>query len=397
MDYKISEKKIILLMCLVQFLDIFEFMVVLPMGPDIAFYFNVNQSFLGYNAISYTIAAAISGVLSAKYIDRFERKKVLILGICGIILSNFINVNASSFEHIVIARFFSGIFGGISTAQTFAIIADTTAPNRRGRVIGKVMSAFSLAATLGVPLALEISRLFSWRYSFLFVCLCGVIILLIIIFKLPTLDKHLQHIDSIKEIKFLDFLKNKKYITAYIVSSLGLMAIFMIIPYVSAFLQLNLNFDRSNLGMMYFYGGICSFFTAQLVGHIIDKFGSIRVISIGIIMFSIYVISVFIYNSPYYFILYGIFMSGIAMRNIANSAIMSNISKNHDRAGFMSIISMFQHIFSALGSYFASIIIFQQNFNSPLLNTNILAVTAIAIFSITPIIANKYLCKSNNN
>jgi PDZ domain-containing protein len=70
---------------------------------------------------------------------------------------------------MVIARLIAGAFGGPATALTYSIIADTIPPTRRGRALGAVMSAFTIAALFGVPAGLELARLFGWQAPFVLV------------------------------------------------------------------------------------------------------------------------------------------------------------------------------------------------------------------------------------
>ena len=57
----IPESLIILILFLVQFIDVLDFMVVMPLGPDFAKELGMDQANLGWLASSYTLAAAVSG------------------------------------------------------------------------------------------------------------------------------------------------------------------------------------------------------------------------------------------------------------------------------------------------------------------------------------------------
>ncbi len=379
---KISELKLIIILGLVQFIDILEFMAVMPLGPDYALDFEINITKLGYAAICYTVSAAISGVLSATYIDRFERKKAMIFVFFGLISASFMASNAKTYEFFLFARFFSGIFGGPTTALTFAIIADLVVPERRGYVIGKVMSAFSFAATLGVPCCLYLSRSVGWREAFFGIFAIGLIILFLIILFLPKNSNPAKFQKLANKVSFSSLTRSNVFLLAYLISGLGMLAAFMIIPYVSAYLQFNYSLEREQVEHFYFLGGIVSFITVQFIGNVVDKRGStfVAAISIGIIVCSLLVGFIYKLNIKPAYLIFIPFMAGMAMRNIANSTVISRIPSEHERAGFMSIISLFQHVFSAIGSYFTSVITVQSLPTAPIENMNLVAIFAIMIF-----------------
>ena len=76
----------------------------------------------------------------------------------------------------MLARVIAGAFGGPATSLSLSIIADVVPPARRGRAMGAVMGAFSIASVLGVPLGLWLARLGGWRMPFLVVAGFGVVV-----------------------------------------------------------------------------------------------------------------------------------------------------------------------------------------------------------------------------
>ena len=387
MGERISDLRLIFLIGFVQFLDILDFMVVMPLGPDYARPLNIDITELGLTAAAYTISAAFSGFVSSIYIDKFERKRALLLAIAGVVLADIYAGFSLSYEHLLVARFFAGIFGGPCTALSFAIIIDLVPEERRGYVIGKVMSAFSFAASIGVPICLQISYVFGWRFAFFTVSFIGIFVILANLKYLPIVNAHLKLENNKKIVTYKNLFFNKLHLTGFSFSALGLFAAFMIIPYISAYLQYNSSVDRSLIGPLYFAGGVFSFFTVQFIGSFIDKYSSSKIILISNILLGVTLFFGFIYpvtSLVLIFIIYVFFMMGMSIRMVANSTLISKIPEKHERAGFMSLVSMFQHIFSALGSYATSIILIQDSPTSPLSRMNIVALISFVIFMIIP-------------
>ena len=70
-----SERTIILLIGAVQFVNILDFMMVMPLGPFFAGPLGIPASRIGGVGGSYTAAAAVSGIVCSYFLDRFDRRK----------------------------------------------------------------------------------------------------------------------------------------------------------------------------------------------------------------------------------------------------------------------------------------------------------------------------------
>lgn len=384
-----SEKLVILILFLIQFIDVLDFMIVMPLGPDFTKDLGISSANLGWLASSYTIAAAISGILSSTIIDRFERKKVLIVALLGLTIANIFSSFAWNIHTMLASRFLAGIFGGPATSICFAVVSDLFAENRRGEVMGKVMSGFSLAAIFGVPIGLEISTHFGWHMSFYMVALLCIIAVILIVGFMPQINIHKS---SAKEDKvtYLSLFGNSKYLLVFLATCFGSMAAFMIIPYISPFIQANMNFPRDDVGQIYFLGGLGSFFAMHLAGKFIDKTSSFLTTTLAniFILFTLVLGMIFKVDYIPILLLFSPFMIGMAVRNVSNYTLFSKVPSSNDRAGFMSIISCVQHIASSLGAVLTSMILVTEN-NGHLTNMGIVALIALILFLGAPLLLNK--------
>ena len=385
---KSPEYIIISILFLVQFIDVLDFMVVMPLGPDFSASLGIPESKLGWIASSYTIAAAFSGLISSTTVDKFERKKILIFTLTGLVISNILSANAWDFNSLLMSRFLAGTFGGPATSLCFAIVADLFDEQKRGAVMGKVMSGFSLAAIFGVPMGLEMSSRFGWYSSFYMVAFLGIITIALIIIFMPKITGHLNSVKQNK-VTYISLFNKPIYLFSFIAASFGSIASFMIIPYISPFIQLNLNYPRADVGLFYSIGGIGSFFAMHIAGKFIDKTTSslISMLSNIFILFSL--TFCFIFNMSYVpiIIITAPFMIGMAIRNVANYTLFSKVPHLNDRAGFMSVISCIQHLSASVGAILTSCIIVERN--GKLENMDISAFISIILFLIAPLILIK--------
>ena len=84
------EELLIFLLALVNFTNIIDFMVLMPLGPQINRVFHLGPQSWSLLVASYSLAAAFSGVASVFYIDKIDRKKMLLLSYIGFTVATLI-------------------------------------------------------------------------------------------------------------------------------------------------------------------------------------------------------------------------------------------------------------------------------------------------------------------
>src|SRR5690606_39802899 len=102
-------------------------------------------------------------IIAAFIIDNFDSKKTLIFCYTGFIIATFLCGIAPGYKFLIAARIIAGLFGGLIGAQVMSIVADTFPYEKRGRAMGYLMAAFSVASVLGVPISLYLANFFSWH------------------------------------------------------------------------------------------------------------------------------------------------------------------------------------------------------------------------------------------
>lgn len=346
----------------VQFVNILDFMMVMPLGPDFAAALGIPTSSLGLIGGSYTAAGCIAGLAGLLFLDRFGRRQALVVAMGGLAVGTAAGAFATDLSSLMLARIVAGAFGGPATSLALSIITDVVPPAKRGQAMGAVMGAFSAASVLGVPLGLELARLWGWRAPFFVVAVLGVVITIVARVLLPKLDGHL--VDGGPPPK-LDARRLRSMIARpEVLLSAGLVAAtnfstFLFIPNISGLLQLNLGYPREHLGVLYLVGGGLSFFTMRLVGRLVDKFGSTALVALSVTMFSVVVGLLGIVQSLLLPVLplFATFMIFQSTRNVSTQTLTSKVPRPDERAGFQSIQSAIQHGAGAAGAVTSSLML----------------------------------------
>jgi predicted MFS family arabinose efflux permease len=348
-----KQRGIVLLIASVQFINILDFVMVMPLGPYFAAV-GVAQSQMGFVGGAYTATACISGLISASFLDRFDRRKALAVAMVGLVIGTAAGGLALDMKTLLLARCLAGAFGGPATAIAFSIISDIIPVGLRGRAIGMVMGAFSAATVLGVPGGLWMAEHLGWRSAFLAVAGLGVLIALSAVRLLPPLTSHIDAYKSeTHHVTTGELLARPLVQVSLLMTAITMMAGFVIIPNISTWLHLNLGVEMSGLKFLYLVGGVGSLVASQSAGWFVDRYGAFRVGTFGTLLVAPVVWLVFVQNNqiglpvPLFFVW---FMIAMATRNVPYNTLTTRVPGPTERARFQSIQSAVQHGASALAA-----------------------------------------------
>jgi predicted MFS family arabinose efflux permease len=354
------ERRLIFVLAVVQFVNILDFMMVMPLGPDLACSLGIPLSKLGVIGGSYTAAAALSGFACAFFLDRFDRRPALALSLFGLALGTFAGGFANGLGTLVGARVFAGAFGGPATAIAMSILADVVPVERRGRALGTVMMAFAVASVLGVPAGLELARLGGWHLPFFAVGALGLVATALAYVFVPSLTGHLARATDERRApvlsEFSAILRRSTTQLALLGSAVSNFGLFILIPNLAAFTQGNLGYPRNKLGLLYLAGGAASFVTLRPFGRLVDRHGSFKVALAGTLLTIVVILAGFVFAwrwIPVPLIFLG-FMVCNGLRNVSVQTLSTRVPTADERARFMSLQSMTQHMFSAFGAFASS-------------------------------------------
>jgi predicted MFS family arabinose efflux permease len=371
------ERTLLFLVAAVQFVNVLDFIMVVPMGPDFASALGIPMSRLGMVTGSYTLAAAVAGAAGSAFLDRFDRRSALAVTMAGLVLSTAAAGLATGLGTLLAARVSAGLFGGPATSLSFAIVADAVPPERRGRAMGVVMGAFSAASVLGVPVGLWLAQAGGWRTPFLAVAALGLVVAAGALLLMPPLRAHLDVAGGARQSRGYAFLRDPAALLSLSATATTMAATFALVPNLAAFLQFNAGWPRERLGLLYMLGGALSFAVLRVVGRAVDRFGAPRTAAAGTAVLLANLALDFAPSSPLLpaWALFLLFVLGNSVRNPALSALASRVPRPVERARFQSTQSAVQHLASAAGALLSSALLSSAE------GGRLLGVWKVAIFS----------------
>lgn len=347
-----SERLILLILAGIQFTHIMDFMVMMPLAPQLMRELNLGAGQFSALVAAYSIAAGVVGLLSAPFIDRFDRRTLLVWVYAGFTASTLLCGLARDAHTLLIARAIGGAFGGVSGSLCLAIVSDLVPPERRAAGIGVIMTAFAVAAAIGVPVGLQLAQLWQWRAPFLAVAVVGAVVWFLIVRLVPPVRGHLQEgVD--KGRAFRELLRDANAGRAIVFMAVMVLGHFSIIPLLSPHLVGDLALPEKYLFLVYMIGGVVSVLTAPRVGHLADRHGRQRVFTIMVLMASLVILA--IANAPALpawatLGLTGFFFMFASGRFVPAQAIVTLAVPSSRRGAFLSLTSCARDLASGLSS-----------------------------------------------
>lgn len=350
-----KERLLLLALAAVNFTHIMDFMIMMPLGPQLMELLKINPQQFSLAVSAYAITAGISSFISAFFVDRFDRKKVLLFAYVGFLLGTFSCAFAPNYEFLVAARVLAGLFGGMIGAQVLAIVADTFEYQRRATAMGVLMTAFSVASVAGVPTGLWLAAKFSWHVPFLAIGFIGCAVLLLVWLAVPPVNQHIREKrPDHKPFQVLtDIFNTPNQMRALTLSIVLMMGHFAIIPLISPSLVSNVGYQQDDLFLIYFVGGLLTIFTAPLVGKLADRRGKYPVFVVFALLSLIPVwLITNLWPMPLWAVLTisGLFFIVVNGRMIPTQALISSVVNPQQRGGFMSINSSMQQLSTGLAA-----------------------------------------------
>ncbi|HTE31151.1 MAG TPA: MFS transporter [Chryseolinea sp.] len=380
------EAFVIAILAILQFTIILDFMVLSPLGAILLEELSISPSQFGWVVSAYAFSAGASGLLTAGFADKFDRKKLLLFFYTGFVFGTLLCALAPTYHFLLVARIVTGLFGGVIGSISFAIITDLFRLEVRGRVMGFVQMAFATSQVMGIPIGLYLANHFGWHSPFYMIVGLSLLVGIAIVIYFRPITGHLLVKGQHNALTHLaKIVSNRIYLRAFASTTLLATGGFMLMPFGSAFGVHNLGISLDQLPLLYMITGVCSMIAGPLVGKYSDVIGKYRMFFIGSVLgMTIVAIYCNLGITPLWvvIILNVLLFIGISSRMVSASALMTAIPETKDRGAFMSVNASVQQISGGVASVVAGLIVVQTD-SGVLLHYDLLGYVVVGAMLIT--------------
>ena len=205
--------------------------------PAIAKEFDAGAVLLSWIATAYVLTGVASLIPVGKLSDIYGRAKYLRIGVLVFAASCLLSGLSNSAVLLLVFRTFQGIGLSLIFINSFSIIVSAYPANKRGHVLGIVISAVYIGLSVGPFLGGIITQQFGWRYIFYFSFVLCVLLYFMMVFFITEDWK-------VSEGEVFDFKGAAIFAFAITVLMLGI----SFVPKVYSFVLI-----VAGLGMFYYY------------------------------------------------------------------------------------------------------------------------------------------------
>ena len=358
------ERRLLWLLALTQFTVITDFMVMMPLGPQLMAAFRITPTAFAVAVSAYSWCAGLSGLLAAFYIDRFDRRRLLLTVYALFALSNLGCAAATGYPLLLAARAFAGLTGGVLSAIVLAIIGDAIPAPRRGAATGTVMTAFALAAVGGVPLGVVLGARCGWAAPFALLGVLSAAIWCGCRRVVPRLDAHLTQRRPTPATGVLPDLwrlfRCPPHLRAFVFSFLTMASNMLVIPFIAPVLVANYGVRPAQLSWIYMAGGAATLCTSHAIGRLADRIGQQRAFRLVTLLAMLPVLFItHLPNLPFVgVVLFApVFMTLTSGRMVPMQALLTTVPEPARRGAFLSMNSALQSLGSGCGAWLGGVLL----------------------------------------
>lgn len=378
----------LVVLCAVQFTHILDFMIMMPLGAQLMHAYGITPAQFTHLVACYGIAAALSGFAGGFVLDRFDRKRALVVLYAGFGLATLSCGLAPSHRVLLLARLAAGAFGGLASSMVTAMVADFIPPDRRGRAMSLVTAAFPVASVLGVPAGLMLAGRYGWHAAFFFLAACSAVNLVIAALALPQLRTAVHDHRPWRQMQ--EILAHAVHRRAFAVGTMLGMAGGILIPFLAPSYIINVGLDEENqLPVAYAAGGLATAFSTPVIGWLSDRVDRFRLhlwMSVAAMVVTLAIMRLGPSSLAFASLMLALFMVCMSGRYAPAMTMITNAVEARYRGGFMSINSALQLAANGVASIVAGFFV-SEDAQGHLCGLPMVSYVACGFFALTILFA----------
>lgn len=344
-----------------QFINLLDFMLVMPLGPRFIEEMKISPEQFGHMVASYGFAAFGGGMLASGFIDRFERKRAMLVVFALFSVCTFFCGVANDYLSLVLARAMTGIFGGVVGSMTMTLVSDLFHESRRGFALGIVAVSFAVASIIGVPMSLWVADVSqSVRIPFFALAVVSAVIWFLMLASLPTLRGHILPRPASYWKTLREQFSIPSHCLAYVYTVSLVFGTFTVAPYIATYMVTNVGLRKFDVKYIYIFGGSCTFIAMPMIGKLTDRLGKKTVYWIFAtltIIPTLLITNLGLVSLPLAISVTTLYMTLTSGRMVPAQALIAAATIPSRRAGFMSVNSAIQHLASGMAASLSAAIL----------------------------------------
>ena len=352
--------------------------LVIPVTPTIMNELNISGTVVGYMVSAFALAQLIISPIAGKWVDRFGRKPMIIIGLLIFSISEFLFGIGETVELLFVSRILGGVSAAFIMPAVTAFIADITTTNTRPKALGYMSAAISTGFIIGPGIGGFLAEI-STRLPFFFAAAFGLFATILSLITLKEPERNDEYDDQPLQKTGFGRIFSPMYFIAFMVILISSFGLASFESLFALFVDHKFGFTAQDIAIVISLGAIVGVIVqVGLFDRLTRWIGEIRLIRYSLIISTILVL-VMTYVTSYWSILLvtmTVFI-GFDLMRPAVTTYLSRIAGNEQ--GFVGgMNSMFTSIGNIIGPIIGGIL-FDIELNYPFYFATIVLAIGIAL------------------
>lgn len=352
--------------------------LVIPVTPTIMNELHISGSVVGYMVAFFALTQLILSPIAGRWVDRFGRKRMIIIGLIIFGISEFLFGIGKTIEVLFISRMLGGVSAAFIMPAVTAFIADITTVKGRSKAMGYMSAAISTGFIIGPGLGGFLGEI-GTRLPFFFAAGFAVVTAIISITVLHEPERNPEKEEETGQNKGWKRIFVPIYLISFIIIFIFSFGLASFESLFSLFVDHKFGFSPKDIAIVVTGGGIVgAIFQVGLFDRLTKWLGEIRLIRYCLIISAILVFLVTIVNT--YFTILLVTVTVFVGFDLMRPAVTTYLSKiAGDEQGFVGgMNSMFTSIGNVIGPIIGGIL-FDFNLNYPFYFATVLLAVGVGI------------------
>ncbi|MBE9605422.1 MFS transporter [Acetobacteraceae bacterium H6797] len=339
----------------IAFINAMGAVIVFPLAPFMARDLGVPAHEAALTSTTFTLAAAVGGLVGAIFLGGYSRRVSLVTSLAGLGIGTLGGAVAPNFESLLLMRALAGFCSGPLMATLTATAAESVAESQRNRAISVIIGTYGLALVMGLPFALLLTEWGGWRLPFLAMaglCLAALIPAWPVFAPRPGAPP----LGRVGVASLLRQLRRGESLTGLGLIAAASFASLLLSPHISAYALHNLGISESGLRVVYLIGGGLGLLTTRITGTVMDRVSPFQA-SVGVAVVMTLVLA------PAFWLSHGVTMAIVMLglvlavqlaRSTVAQASASRVPEPADRISYQCLAAASTSLFQAVGGAFSA-------------------------------------------
>ncbi len=329
----------------VLFLASVDNQLLIPLLPGLSREFGESIQTLGWLFSGYAFSAAVFNLWVGPISDRRGRVVFLRGGLLAFALLALLTRTAESFESLLLFRVGAGAIAGVLSTCTASYVGDFFPYERRGRVMGIILSSYFAALIFGIPISSWVAQNWGWRTVFLVSSTIAAGLALLTVLKMPSDRREKRPRQDRPWLSYWLLLKGRDTVGALSTSFLISGGTLAFLTFISAYLDERFGLEPVEIAFVFMVVGVGAIVASPLAGWLSDRLTKRKVflISNTALIIPLLAIDRVVAGVPLLTVLFLVSLC-VAFRQTALQTLQTGLISAERRGSFLALRNCFSQL-----------------------------------------------------